>query len=31
MREHPHRSRVGGDGIGVLQRENWERGITFEM
>ena len=26
MREHPHRSRVRGDGIGGLQRGNQERG-----
>jgi hypothetical protein len=24
-REHPHISRVRGDGIGGLQRGNWER------
>ena len=29
--EHPHRGRGSGDGIGVLQRGNWERGLNLNV
>jgi hypothetical protein len=30
VREHPHRSKERGDGIGGFQRENWERGCLCQ-